>query len=130
MILGQLSLIRNSKVSDIKVFDLKGNHISEYDIDIITECLDDHRKCIGEYTNHQLKISFACHCKCHKKKITIDEILEKLNSNICLECGNDHSYSEYQNNKKKTSFDIFQEIIDNYSKNRMVKDRRIMEVVA
>src|SRR5688500_4105717 len=100
MISDQSILIRNSSTSDIKVFDSTENHISEYYIDTVTECLDDHRKCIGEYTNHQLKISFVCHCKCHKKKITADEILERLNNNICLECGNDRSYNEYQINKR------------------------------
>lgn len=109
----QSSLSKNSGISDIKVFDSKENHISKYYIDVVTERLDDHRKCIGEYTNHQLKISFVCHCKCHKKKISIDEILEILNTNnnICLECGNDHSYKIYHNNKRKTSFDLFQEIM-------------------
>ena len=133
MISDQSSLIKNSSTSNIKVFDLKGNHISGYYIDIVTECLDDHRKCIGEYTNHQLKISLVCHCKCRKKKITIEEILQRLNNkynNICLECGNDHSYKIYHNNKRKTSFDIFQEIIDNYAKNQSMKNRSIIEVIA
>jgi transcription elongation factor Elf1 len=130
MISDHCSLIRNSRISDIKVFDFKNEHIAEYYIDIVPECLDVHEKCISEYTNQQLKISFVCHCKCHKKKITIDEILEKLNSNnICLECGNDHSKNEYQNNNKKTSFDVFQELIDNYAKNRMIKGKKIIEVI-
>ena len=131
MISDQHSLIRNSNAFGIKVFDSKQMHIAEYYIDIIPECLDDHRKCIGEYTNHQLEISLICHCKCRKKKITIKEILERLNNkcvNICLECGNDHSYKEYTN-KRNTSFDIFQEIIDKYSKNQTIKNRRIIEVI-
>ena len=129
----QSSLIINSSISDINVFNSRESHISEYYIDVVTECLDNHEECIGEYTNHQLKISFICLCKCHKKKISIDEILERLNtnnSNICLECGNDHSYKEYENNKRKTSFDIFQEIIDNHEKNQAIKNRNIIEVIA
>jgi hypothetical protein len=130
MISDQSSLNRNSNRSDNKVFNSKVNQIEEYYIDIVTECLDDHRKCIGDYTNHQLKISFVCHCKCHKKKISINKILERLNSNnICLECGNNHSYNEYHNNKRKTSFDIFQEIIDNHTKEQAMKNRSIMEVI-
>jgi len=123
--------MRNSSRSNIKVFDSKENHNSEYYIDIVTECLDDHQKCIGEYTNHQLEISFICHCKCRKKKIIVEEILERLNNkynNICLECGNDHSYNEYITTKK-TSFDIFQEIIDNYTNKQAMKNRSIMEVI-
>ena len=87
MISDQSSLIKNSSTFNIKGFDLKGYHTSGYYIDIVTECLDDHQKCIGEYTNHQLEISLICHCKCRKKKITVKEILERLNSNnhICLE---------------------------------------------
>ena len=132
MISDQSSLIRNSCTSNIKVFDSKENHISEYYIDVVTECLDDRIKCVGQYTNHQVKISFVCQCKCHKKKISIDEILDRLNSNnnICLECGNDHSYNEYQNNKKKNSFDIFQEIIDNYTNNQAIKNKSKIEVIA
>lgn len=132
MISDQSSLIRNSSTSNIKVFDSKENHNSEYYIDVVTECLDDHHKCIGEYTDHQLEISLICHCKCRKKKITVKEILDRLNSNnnICLECGNDHSYNEYQNNKKKNSFDIFQEIIDNYTNNQAIKNRSKIEVIA
>ena len=131
MISDQSSLIRNSRISDIKGFDSKYDRISEYYIDVVPECLDKHEKCIGEYTNHQLKTSFICYCKCHKKKISIDEILEKINNNnICLECGNNHSYKGYQNNKRKTSFDIFQEIIDKYAKNQSIKNRIIIEVIA
>ena len=132
MISDQSSLIKNSSTSNIKVFDSKENHISEFYIDIVTECLDDHQKCIGEYTNHQLEISLICHCKCRKKKITVKEILERLNrnNNICLECGNDHSCKEYEKNKIKTSFDIFQEIIDNHEKNQAIKNRSIIKVIA
>jgi hypothetical protein len=133
MISDQHSLIRNSNTFGIKVFDSNENHISEYSVDRVTECLDDHRKCIGEYSNHQLKILIVCYCKCHKKKITVDEILERLNNkynNICLECRNDHSYKEYLNNKRNTSFDIFQEIIDDYAKNQSMKYRSIIEVIA
>ena len=131
MISDQSYLIRNSSRSNIKVFNSKENHISKYYIDIVTECLDDHQKCIGEYTNHQLEISLICHCKCRKKKITVKEILERLNSNdnICLECRNNHSYKGYENNKRKTSFDIFQEIIDNHEKNQAIKNRSIIEVI-
>jgi hypothetical protein len=125
MISDQSSLIINSSISDIKVFDSTERVNTEYYIDIVTECLDNHEKCIGEYTNHQLKISVICHCKCHKEKISINEILEKLNNNICLECRNDHSYNEHIITKK-TSFDIFQEIIDNYGEKQAMKKRSII----
>lgn len=131
MISNQSSLSKNSGMFVIKVANSRESHISEYYIDVVNECLDDHRKCNGEYSNHQLMISFVCHCKCHKKMITVEEILGRLNrnNNICLECGNNHSYIGYQNNERKTSFDIFQEIIDNYAKNQSIKNRSLIEVI-
>jgi hypothetical protein len=131
MISEQSPLSRDSNISNIKALDLNGNYINGYYVDVTNECFDDHRKCIGEYTNHQLKTLLICYCKCHKKKIGIDEILQRLknnNSNLCPECGNNHNYDDYQN-KTITSFDIFQEILNNSIEKQAMKNS-VIEVIA
>jgi len=48
------------------------------------------------------------------------EIANKQEKNICLECGNDHSFKGNIINRR-TSFDYFQELIDNHNKKQKLK---------
>ena len=118
MKLGQQSLITNNANSDINVYDLDKSN-SDFIIDKVTECLTDHRKCTGEYTNPLLKISFICFCNCHKEIKSVDEVKEKLINNICTECGNNHCFNtEHLNTKKNNSW------CDMFSQNKTVGERK------
>ena len=52
----------------------------------------------------------------------VDEIHYEQKNNICTKCGNDHSYKSNFIHVK-SSFDIFQELIDNYCKNQELANK-------